>query len=618
MISLARQPGGLDAAADVLREVFGFDEFRPTQRDVIASVLAGRDTLAVMPTGGGKSLCYQLPALLFDGLTVVVSPLISLMYDQLRQLDAVGARATVLNSSLSREEYIANRTLVQRGEAKLLYVAPETLMQERTLELLAGVTVSCLTIDEAHCISSWGHDFRPEYRQIASVRKKFPDAVCIALTATATPRVRDDIAQSLGMRDNARFVASFDRPNLFLGAKLKNDPLEQLVRFIESVDGDSGIVYCSTRKTVDRLVDQLSSRGYRAAAYHAGLSSSRRETAQDLFIRDDVDIVVATVAFGMGVDKPDVRFVAHYDMPSSIESYYQEVGRAGRDGQPSACLLLHSTADLSTIEFHISGKSDSEQQVARLQLRHMRAFADTHGCRRRPLLAYFGEEPPPEGCGHCDNCVDPPPDVEDLTVVAQKFMSCIYRTGQRFGMNHVIDVLRGSTAEKIVRLQHDQLTVHGIGCDFDKNQWRQVGRQLLQEGLIEQDMGYGGLSLTDAAWPVLKSEQTFEGRILASKPATSKSKSKSTKRRAANGAATAGPTKYDEALFEKLRARRKELADEKGVPPYVVFPDRTLKEVAAHLPADLTAFAELHGVGKKKLTDYGELFLALVKAHTSD
>lgn len=593
---------------EVLHEVFGFDAFRPTQRAVIESVLGGHDTLAVMPTGGGKSLCYQLPALMFDGLTIVVSPLISLMHDQIRQLHAVGAEAVVLNSSLSNDEYRANRQRVAHGETKFLYLAPETLLQDRTLNLIDGVTVSCITIDEAHCISSWGHDFRPEYRKIAQVRGRFPDAVCIALTATATPRVRDDIASSLGMHDNARFVASFDRPNLFLKARIKNDPWDQLTRFIDSIEGRSGIVYCSTRKTVDRLAEKLSKRGLRAAPYHAGLSSEDRSQTQQLFIRDDVDIVVATVAFGMGIDKPDVRFVAHYDMPSSIESYYQEVGRAGRDGEPAHCLLLHSTSDLSTIEFHISQKSDAEQQVARLQLRHMRAFADTHGCRRRPLLAYFGEEPPPEGCGTCDNCVNPPPDVVDLTEAAQKFMSCIYRTGQRFGMNHIIDVLRGSKAARIVRLKHDKLSTHGIGREYDKNEWRQLGRQLLQEGLIDQDMKYGGLSLTDAATTVLTGEESFEGRIRESKQKPKRSRRSG---RAASRSDT--PVDYDEELYEELRQLRKELADARDVPPYVVFSNRSLTEMAAQLPGDLAAFEQIHGVGKKKLAEYGETFIEAIR-----
>ncbi len=589
----------------ILQRTFGYDSFRPTQKDVIDSILEGNDTLAIMPTGGGKSLCYQLPALMFDGLTIVVSPLISLMQDQVRQLKAAGVNAVVMNSTLTPQEYEENRYQVLSGDAKLVYLAPETLLQPRTLELLALTDVSCLTIDEAHCISQWGHDFRPEYRQLADVRGRFPNAVCVALTATATPRVREDIAQSLDMAQNAQFVASFDRPNLFLKAQPKDTAFNQLLAFINQVEGDSGIVYCSTRKTTESVAQKLEKRGFRVRAYHAGLSTDQRQKNQDMFIRDDLDIIVATVAFGMGIDKPDVRWVVRYDMPQSIESFYQEVGRAGRDGLPAECLLLYGGQDLSTIEFHISQKSQSEQRVARQQLNHMRAFAETHGCRRRPLLAYFGEETAEEGCGHCDNCLDPP-EVVDLTEQAQKLLSCIYRTGQRFGLNHVIDVLRGSTAERIVRNGHDKVSTHGIGKDWDAQLWRALGRQLLQAGLVKQDGQYGGYSLTADAGAVLKGEKTFEGRM--PKPKQSKSK-----RRRQKQVADLSPQEAE--LFELLRAKRKELADDKGVPPYVVFSDRTLREICQQLPQDLSAFSQIHGVGAKKLSTYGELFIDVVQSH---
>jgi len=596
---------------DVLRDVFGYDAFRPTQGDVIGSVLAGNDTLAIMPTGGGKSLCFQLPALIFDGLTVVVSPLISLMHDQVRQLQAAGVDAVFINSTLSHEEYAANQESVLSGRAKLLYVAPETLMQARTMELLSKVKVSCLTIDEAHCISQWGHDFRPEYRQLANIRSAFKDAVCVALTATATPRVREDIAQSLGLAESAQYVASFDRPNLFLKAEEKEGGYDQLFGFMDQVDGTSGIIYCSTRKTTEAIAKKLVAMGLRARPYHAGLSSDQRQKNQDMFIRDDLDVIVATVAFGMGIDKPDVRWVVRYDMPSSIESFYQEIGRAGRDGQPAECLLLFGGADLSTIEFHISQKSDSEQRVARQQLIHMRAFAETHGCRRRPLLAYFGEDAAEGGCGHCDNCIEPPLNVVDLSVHAQKILSCIYRTGQRFGLNHVIDVLRGSRAERIIENGHHEISTYGIGKDLDAAVWRSLGRQLLQAGLVQQDGQYGGYSLTQGAWPVLKGEALFEGRLPKPQKEQStgsrRSKSKRSKQKK-----NAGLGEQDYELFELLRAKRKALADKKGVPPYVVFSDRTLIEICQKSPRDLTAFAEIHGVGQKKLSDYGETFLAIV------
>lgn len=596
----------LKPAEDVLEEIFGFESFRPTQADVITSVLAGRDTLAVMPTGGGKSLCYQIPALLLDGLTIVISPLISLMQDQVRQLRAVGIDAVVLNSSLSSDEYTLNRQAVLSGEAKLLYLAPETLLQGRTFRLLEEVEVSCITIDEAHCISSWGHDFRPEYRQIVEARRRFPEAVCVALTATATPRVRDDIAETLGMKTDDRFVASFDRPNLILRAEQKSNAFKQLESFIENAPGRSGIVYCSTRKTVEEVASRLRSKGYSAAPYHAGFSSEDRAMTQESFIRDDIDIIVATVAFGMGIDKPDVRFVVRYDLPSSIETFYQEVGRAGRDGEISDCLLLHGGQDLRTIQFHISKKNDSEQRVARFQLRHMRAFAETPGCRRKPLLAYFGEEAPEGGCGTCDNCIDPPPDLEDLTVSAQKFMSCIYRTGQRFGANHIIDVLRGSSAKKIIDRGHHEISTWGIGREYDPTQWRYLARQLLQQGLIEQDIRYGGLSLNPEAMAVLTGETNFEGRMRG--PATQQTSRKSV--------APQGPQDYDHELFEILRQKRKELADEKGVPPYVVFSNRTLREISSKLPRDRPSFSAIHGVGKKKLATYADIFIEIIEDWT--
>lgn len=563
-----------------------------------------------MPTGGGKSLCFQIPALLFEGLTIVVSPLISLMQDQVRQLQAAGVGAVLMNSSLSREEYAANQNAVTAGRAKLLYLAPETLLQPRTMDVLSEVNVSCLTIDEAHCISQWGHDFRPEYRQLAEVRSTFPDAVCVALTATATPRVREDIAHSLNLAQSAQFVASFDRPNLFLRAEEKEGGFDQLMRFIDQAEGTSGIVYCSTRKTTEAVARKLAASGLRARAYHAGLSAEQRQLNQDMFIRDDLDVIVATVAFGMGIDKPDVRWVVRYDMPPSIESFYQEIGRAGRDGQPAECLLLFGGADLNTIEFHISQKSDSEQRVARQQLNHMRAFAETHGCRRRPLLAYFGEDSHEGGCGHCDNCVDPPPDVVDLSVPAQKLLSCIYRTDQRFGLNHVIDVLRGSKAERVTRNGHHELSTYGIGKDFDEAFWRTLGRQLLQAGLVKQDGQYGGYSLTSRAWPVLKGDEKFEGRM----PRFEKKSARAARSRSGRKPDTnTGLTEQEFELFNLLRAKRKALADKKGVPPYVVFSDRSLIDMCKKMPMDLTAFADIHGVGQKKLSVYGDAFLAVLR-----
>ena len=593
----------------VLREVFGYDSFRPLQGEVIDSILALRDTLAIMPTGGGKSLCYQIPALLFDGLTIVVSPLISLMQDQARQLDAAGVEVAVLNSMLSRREYARNRAAVRSGRARLLYVAPETLFLPRTLALLRDVPLSCLTIDEAHCISEWGHDFRPEYRRLTEIRSWFPHAVCVGLTATATPRVREDIAQSLGFSQDARFVASFDRPNLVLRVAEKDRPVSQLLRFIESAPGKSGIVYCATRRGVESLAERLAARGLSVRPYHAGLSDEERRQNQERFIRDDVDIIVATVAFGMGINKPDVRFVAHHDLPKSVEAYYQQIGRAGRDGLPSECLLLYGTADLVKNEYFIAQKeSEQEQRVARLQLGRMQAFAETTVCRRRPLLDYFGEtyapREAPDGCGACDNCVEPRADLRDITVEAQKFLSCVYRTGQRFGAGHIVDVLRGSQSQKVLRAGHQGLSTYGIGQEHDATQWRHIGRQLLQHSLLSQDPNYGGLQLTEAAARVLRGEQTVEGRLR--KPAAK------TAQRARTTALRSRASTADHGLYEVLRSLRKQLADEANVPPYVVFSNQSLLEMSARRPRSTDDLAEIHGVGQVKLARYGAAFLGRI------
>ena len=596
----------MDRAGAVLREVFGFDTFRPVQNDVIDSVLAGRDTLAIMPTGGGKSLCFQIPALMFEGLTVVVSPLISLMQDQVRALTASGIEAVVLNSSLDSAAYRENLKAVRSGRAKLLYLAPETLFKGSTLQLLAGCRVRLLAIDEAHCISEWGHDFRPEYRQLAQVRTSFPEAVCIGLTATATPRVRDDIAASLGIADAARFVASFDRPNLLLRVKPREKPMAQLLALCQRHEARSGIIYCSTRKRTEDIAQKLREKGQRAEAYHAGLDEVLRRQTQERFVRDDIDIVVATVAFGMGIDKPDVRFVAHHDLPRSLESYYQEIGRAGRDGLDAECLLLFGSKDLSTIEYFIQQKPDSEQRIARLQLSRMLAFAESAMCRRRPLLEYFGERASDQGCGQCDICTEPQPELEDITVEAQKFLSCVYRTGQQFGAGHVIDVLRGSKSTKVRSRGHDQLSTYGIGTNRDQGQWRSIARQLVQHNLVSQDAVHGGLRLGQAAGEVLRGQQTVFGRVRAPE-----APGKQQRRRSQPAVAT---LRHDEALFQELRRVRKRLADEAGIPPYVVFPDRTLVEMAAHWPATEPELLALHGVGATRLGRWGAPFLDAIRS----
>jgi ATP-dependent DNA helicase RecQ len=602
----------MDRARVALREVFGFDDFRPVQRDVIQSVLSGTDTLAIMPTGGGKSLCYQLPALLLDGLTVVVSPLISLMQDQVRQLSAAGVPAVVLNSSLDGQTYRENMGAVRGGRAKLLYLAPETLFKSTTMGLLQNCRVALLAIDEAHCISQWGHDFRPEYRRLAEIRSEFPGAVCIGLTATATPRVRDDIAQTLGFAQSARFVASFDRPNLLLRVQTRDAPLAQLLALVSRHEGRSGIVYCSSRKRTEAIAAKLSQHGLRAAAYHAGLPDEERRTTQERFVRDDIDIIVATVAFGMGIDKPDVRFVAHHDLPQSLESYYQEIGRAGRDGLPAECLLLLGLQDLGTIEYFIQQKSDAEQRIARLQLSRMLAYAESTLCRRRPLLDYFGEAAAEGGCQNCDICQEPQPALTDITVEAQKFLSCVYRSGQVFGAGHVIDILRGSKNQKVIAKGHDRLSTYGVGKDHDAKQWRHIARQLVQLNLVEQDPTHGGLRLGENAGAVLRGETPVQGRIRASKSARA-----SRAKRSGRKAAAAHNIPHDEVLFERLRAVRKALANEAGVPPYVIFPDRTLIEMAAQQPTTENELLSLHGVGATRLARWGGAFLQAIKDNDS-
>ncbi len=589
--------------ASILKDTFGYDTFRPLQREVIENVLARRDTLAVMPTGGGKSLCYQIPALLFDGLTVVVSPLIALMKDQVEQLRADGVPALFLNSSLQPEEYQDNMGKVRRGEIKLLYVAPETLLTPRLFALLSDLKIDCLTIDEAHCISEWGHDFRPEYRQLADVRHRFPSAVCLALTATATPRVRADIKSSLGFSQSNEFVASFNRQNLFLEVQPKLDPALQAVDFIEHFKDQSGIIYCFSRKQVDELADFLERRGHLARPYHAGLNDEQRRINQEAFICDDAQIIVATIAFGMGINKPDVRFVLHYDLPKSIEGYYQEIGRAGRDGLPAHCLLLYSYSDVAKLKYFIDQKEGPERQVALQHLHAITRFAeDKTNCRRKPLLNYFGEAYTIQNCQNCDNCTAEALPQTDITLPAQMFLSCVKRTGERFGAAHVTEVLLGSNAERILRLGHDRLSTYGIGRELNKKQWMHLARQLVQMGYLEQESEYRTLSLSNKALDALKNRTPILGQLHEAEERLSRK-------------ARQAELEYNHALFALLRAKRKELADQAGVPPYVIFADRTLVEMAAYAPQSPERLLDISGVGQVKARQYGQAFLELIQAY---
>jgi ATP-dependent DNA helicase RecQ len=585
--------------SSILKNTFGYDTFRPLQGEVIENILAHRDTLAVMPTGGGKSLCYQIPSLLFEGLTVVVSPLISLMKDQVEQLHAFGVPSIFLNSSLAPQEYQENMEYVRRGKVKLLYVAPETLLTSRILSLLDSIRVDCFTIDEAHCISEWGHDFRPEYRQLVEVRKRFPKAVCLALTATATSRVRQDIRTTLKFATTNEFIASFNRDNLYIEVVRKRDPFAQTIEMLERYKDQSGIVYCFSRKQVDELAAYLASKGYSVRPYHAGLEDSDRRKNQEAFIRDDAQIIVATIAFGMGINKPNVRFVIHFDLPKSIESYYQEIGRAGRDGLPAHCLLLYSYSDVAKINYFIDQKEVNEKRVAIQHLDAVVHYAeDERTCRRKPLLNYFGESYSAETCSNCDNCTSTPTPLTDITIFAQKFLSCVKRADEKFGAGHIADILLGSKNEKVLRWEHDKLSTYGIGTELTKKQWMHIARQLLTMGYLEQEGEYHTLSLTAKALEVLKKRETIFGVVQEAERVHAKGKKEE--------------VEYNSALFAMLRQKRKDMADEAGVPPYVIFSDRTLVEMAAYYPQSVTSLLSISGVGQVKLRQYGEAFLDVI------
>ncbi len=585
----------------ILKSTFGYDTFKPLQREIIANVQARRDTLVIMPTGGGKSLTYQVPALMFGGLTVVVSPLIALMKDQVEQLHALGVSAVFLNSSLSPEEYQQNMDAVKSGRAKLLYVAPETLLTPRIYSLLSSLKLDLLAIDEAHCISEWGHDFRPEYRQLVDVRRKFPSAVCMALTATATPRVRADIMSSLGFTQSNEFLASFNRENLFIEVLPKRDPIAQTLKFLENFKDQSGIIYCFSRKQVDDLAATLARYKYSVRPYHAGLEDVDRRRNQEAFIRDDVQIIVATIAFGMGINKPNVRFVIHFDLPKSIENYYQEIGRAGRDGLPAHCLLLYSYGDASKIRYFIDQKEDPERSASYQHLDAMTRYAEGSSCRRKPLLSYFGDTYAQENCGNCDNCGTEESDLADITIPAQKFLSCVKRSGERFGAAHVVDILLGSENEKVQKYNHHELSTYGIGKELTKSQWMHISRQLVEKGLLSQEPAYRVLSVTAKGLDMLKSREQVRGQINEAQKKERGARVKSSE------------FEYDRSLFSLLRNKRKELADEAGVPPYVIFSDKTLVEMAGYFPQSRESLLNISGVGKVKNERFGNEFLVIIK-----
>jgi ATP-dependent DNA helicase RecQ len=594
---------------DILRTVFGFDDFRGHQAEIIAHVVGGGDALVLMPTGGGKSLCYQVPALCRDGVAVVVSPLIALMRDQVEALRQLGVRAAALNSSIPFAEAMKIERQMRGGEIDLVYVAPERLLTDPFLELLGRCTLALFAIDEAHCVSQWGHDFRPEYLQLTVLHQRFPDVPRIALTATADAPTRRDIVERLELGKGRVFVAGFDRPNIRYRVQPKMETRAQLLAFLEGHKGDSGIVYCMTRGKVEEIAAWLAGKGWPALPYHAGLDKAVRDRHQDRFVKEDGVIVVATIAFGMGIDKPDVRFVAHLDVPKSLEAYYQETGRAGRDGLPSDAFMLYGLEDVAKLRQLLEGSDapDAQKQIERRKLDSLIGYCETASCRRQVLLSYFGEQLGGP-CGNCDTCLEPV-ETFDGTELAQKALSCVYRTGQRFGVAHVIDVLRGADTEKIGRFRHDQLSTHGIGKDLSAGEWRSVFRQLVAMGLLVVDIaGHGGLKFGPDFRAVLRGERRIELR----RDSVRQRPKRAEKEKAAPAIAV-GPA--DQTLFEALRAKRMTLARAQGVPPYVIFHDSTLLAMAAAKPRDLDSFAQLPGVGGAKLSRYAQTFLAVIAAH---
>jgi ATP-dependent DNA helicase RecQ len=588
-----------------LKSVFGYDAFRPLQQEIMEASLDGRDVLAILPTGGGKSLCYQLPALQRSGLTVVVSPLIALMKDQVDQLQEAGVAATFLNSSLSAREARSRLEDLERGQYKLLYLAPERLFLPDFLEKLKNWQVTALAIDEAHCISEWGHDFRPEYRQLASLRKHFPGVPVVALTATATERVQKDIVAQLHLQEPGQFVASFNRPNLTYRVIPKQRPRRQVLDYVGVNRDVSGIIYCQSRKAVEDYAVTLQEAGHKALPYHAGLPQEERIRNQEAFIRDDVQVICATIAFGMGINKPNVRYVLHADLPKNIESYYQETGRAGRDGLPSECVLLFSAGDIAKYSHFIDQVEDEQAaRIARQQLRQMADFAEYADCRRGALLRYFGETYTADNCASCDNCLDDREEV-DVTIECQKLLSCIFRINQGgypMGLNHAVDVLRGSENLKVIGKGHQRLSTHGIGRDQPAEYWQGLGKQLIQRGFLKlSDDGYNTVELTPEAKQALKERRSFRMKPIRTKvTAAARSKAKS------------GAIECDEGLFEVLRKLRKDLADARGVPPYVVFGDVALRQMARRYPRDDRAFLAIPGVGARKLKEYGAPFIEVI------
>ncbi|HHF4284910.1 TPA: DNA helicase RecQ [Haemophilus influenzae] len=593
-------------ALSVLKSVFGYQSFRKGQEEVINAALNGQDALVVMATGNGKSLCYQIPALCFEGLTLVISPLISLMKDQVDQLQANGIEADFLNSSqtLEQQQQVQNKLI--SGQLKLLYVSPEKVMTNSFFQLISYSKVSFIAIDEAHCISQWGHDFRPEYTQLGGLKASFPDAPIMALTATADYATRQDILSHLNLKNPHKYIGSFDRPNIRYTLEEKYKPMEQLTRFVLAQKGKSGIIYCNSRNKVERIAESLRNKGVSATAYHAGMETARRDRVQQDFQRDNVQVVVATIAFGMGINKSNVGFVAHFDLPRSIESYYQETGRAGRDDLPAEAVLFYEPADYAWLQKILLEKPETPQrQIEQHKLEAIGEFAESQTCRRLVLLNYFGEHRQTV-CNNCDICLDPPKKYDGL-IDAQKVMSTIYRVGQCFGAHYVIAVLRGMQNQKIIERQHDKLSVYGIGKDKSKEHWQSVIRQLIHLGFVQQVISELNptLQLTESAKVILKGEEELE---LAMPRISSISKIVHNPQRQ-------GVANYDKDLFARLRFLRKQIANKENIPPYIVFNDATLQEMAQYMPTNNIEMLQINGVGSIKLERFGLPFIKLIQEH---
>lgn len=597
--------GPMNTAQNILQTVFGYPSFREPQDEIIQTVLAGKDALVLMPTGGGKSLCYQIPALALNGCAVVISPLIALMQDQVNALRQLGVNANFLNSTLDHQSVMRIENSLLAGELDLLYIAPERLNQPRMLDLLSRASICLFAIDEAHCVSQWGHDFRADYLRLSLLHEMFPEVPRIALTATADARTRTEIINRLDLAEARQFLAGFDRPNIRYRIALKHTAKAQLLSFLKDEHPtDAGIVYCLSRKKTEETAYWLREQGFNALPYHAGLDAGIRADHQARFLREEGVIIVATIAFGMGIDKPDVRFVAHLDLPKTVESYYQETGRAGRDGEPANAWMIYGLQDVIKLRQMMAGSEGSEEhkRAEQHRLNAMLGLCEITTCRRQALLNYF-DEAMPDPCGNCDTCLEPV-NTWDGTEAARMALSAAYRSGQRFGVNHLVDILRGAETEKIRQFDHGQLSTYGVGKDLDNNQWRSVFRQLVAGGYLSVDLErFGALRLEEKCRPLLRGEQSIELR----KDVKRKSTKAQTK--------TPLPHDIDVTLWEALRECRREFAEEQGVPPYVIFHDRALQEMCITVPQNLSQFSDISGVGERKLEKYGPSFLSVINEH---